>query len=74
MIQGIQTDVYVHQLASPDVQEKTGRYCGHTVRLGTGNAISLASLKATHAPYAGFRTAVRIERGKQGTQDACQES
>ncbi|MBP3730057.1 MAG: DUF3626 domain-containing protein, partial [Mailhella sp.] len=71
MVSGIQWDKAVQQdLASRGVNESTGIYGNHTVKLAKGSSIRLDQIKSASMPYEGFKTATKIARGKAGVQQS----
>ena len=63
----IHADVVVQQeLASRGIDAKTGVFGDHKVQLGKGLPISLDKIKTPSLPYAGFKTATKISRGREG--------
>ncbi len=72
---GIQVNGAVMQeLATRGVTEKTGVYGEHKVQIGQGSPINLESLKSAKVPYEGFRTATKVNRGKEGVQQNAQNA
>ena len=71
MSSGIQWDATVQQeLAMRGVDQSTGVYGEHKVKIGKGSPIRLDEIKSVNAPYAGFKTAQVVARGRAGVQQA----
>ena len=67
MVSGIQADVFVQQeLASRGITQSTGVYGQHKVKLGKSSSIRLDEIKSASIPFAGFKKATKIVRGKAG--------
>ena len=63
----IQADTAVREeLAARGITETTGVFGNHKVQLGKGSSIRLDKIKSADVPFAGFRTATKIARGKAG--------
>ena len=74
MVNIIQADKVVQQdLASRGIDAKTGVYGEHKVQLGKGLPISLDQIKTPSLPFAGFRQATKIARGKEGLSNAADD-
>ncbi len=64
---GITMDTAVKQeLETRGINESTGVYGQHQVKLSKSPAIRLDNIKSASVPFAGFRTATKIARGKEG--------
>ena len=65
----IQADQVVRQeLADRGITESTGVFGEHKVQIGKGSPIRLDSIKSASIPFAGFRTATKIARGREGVK------
>ena len=70
----IQADMAVRQdLAARGITETTGVFGNHKVQLGKGSSIRLDKIKSASVPFAGFRTATKIARGKAGLANSANE-
>lgn len=58
--------VVSRQLESHGVGEKTGVFGEHKVCIGRQSPVRLDKIQANKIPFAGFRTATKIARGKEG--------
>ncbi|MBO6002611.1 MAG: DUF3626 domain-containing protein, partial [Mailhella sp.] len=75
MSSGIQWDATVRQqLATRGVDESTGVYGGHKVKIGKGSPIRLDEIKSAQVPYAGYHTVQKVARGKAGIQQCAQKT
>ena len=54
------------ELASRGINEATGVYGNHKIKLGKSAAIRLDTIKSASIPFAGFSQATKISRGKEG--------
>lgn len=54
------------ELASRGINEATGVYENHKIKLGKSAAIRLDTIKSASIPFAGFFKATKISRGKEG--------
>ena len=67
MSQAIHLDIVVQQeLLRRGVDTKTGVFGDHKVQFGKGLPISIDKIKTPSLPFAGFTTATKISRGKEG--------
>mgnify|MGYP002625253529 CR=1 FL=1 len=65
----IQADQVVRQeLSDRGITESTGVFGEHKVQIGKNSPIRLDKIKSASIPFAGFRTATKIARGKEGVQ------
>ncbi|MBR5734205.1 MAG: hypothetical protein IKX79_01515, partial [Desulfovibrionaceae bacterium] len=62
------------ELASRGITESTGVFGEHKVQLGSGPAIRLDEIQSAKIPYAGFKTATKIERGKEGLKSCAEDA
>lgn len=70
----IQADMAVREeLAARGITETTGVFGNHKVQLGKGSSIRLDKIKSASVPFAGFRTATKVARGKAGLQNSAAE-
>jgi len=70
----IQADMAVRgDLAARGITETTGVFGNHKVQLGKGSSIRLDKIKSASVPFAGFRTATKIARGKAGLANSANE-
>jgi len=65
MIEGLQGSLPVQQFDTGATVEKSGTFCGHEVRLGSGSPFSLDSIKFSCVPYPGFRTVKKVRRSRK---------
>ena len=68
MTSSIQADAFVQQLASRGVDQSTGSYGDHKVKIGKGSPIRLDAIKSANIPYAGFSKVEKVRRGKAGLE------
>ncbi len=63
----IQADAVVKgELESRGVDSSVGVFGSHHVQIGKGTPVRLDVIKSAKVPYAGFKTATQIQRGKAG--------
>ena len=63
----INPDIVVQQeLQSRGVDSSVGVFGSHHVQIGKGSPIRLDVIKSAKFPFAGFKTATQIRRGKAG--------
>lgn len=65
----INPDVVARQtLENKGITDAVGTYGDHKVRIGDASPINLANIKANKVPFAGFKTATKVARGREGLQ------
>ncbi|MBP3729991.1 MAG: hypothetical protein J6I40_00800, partial [Mailhella sp.] len=75
MASGIQWDATVQQdLASRGITESTGVYGQHKVKLGKSSPIRLDEIKSAGIPFAGFKKATKVARGKAGIANSAESA
>ncbi|MGN0909167.1 MAG: hypothetical protein ACI4NA_06060, partial [Succinivibrio sp.] len=58
------------ELTSRGVDQTTGTFRNHTVRIGNAKPVRIDKIKPDHIPFQGFRSVTRIARGTQGLDAA----
>ncbi|MBQ8707803.1 MAG: DUF3626 domain-containing protein [Succinivibrionaceae bacterium] len=56
------------ELESRGVDETTGVYANHKVKLGKSSSVRIDAIKSASIPFAGFTKATKIARGKAGVE------
>ena len=71
----INPDIVTQQeLQSRGVDSSVGVFGSHHVQIGNGTPIRLDEIKSAKVPYAGFKTATQIRRGKAGIEQTASDA
>ena len=71
----INPDIVVQQeLQSRGVDSSVGVFGSHHVQIGKGSPIRLDVIKSAKVPFAGFKTATQIRRGKAGIEQTASDA
>ncbi len=71
----IQADqVTTQELAARGVDSAVGVFGSHYVQIGKGTPIRLDVIKSAKVPYAGFKTATQVQRGRAGIEQTATDA